>query len=146
MLRQIGLNVTLKNLPFKDWHNIASQPLDRTRTQIVDQGWAADYLDPQDYVTLLLRCGQAYDVGGYCNKTFESLVDRADVEPNIKARVRLYIEAQHVALSQGAFISRVNVLSFELLKPYVHGLVGSAAYPNMMPRDLDWANVSIDRH
>jgi hypothetical protein len=34
----------------------------------------------------------------------------------------------------------------ELLKPYMHGMVGSEAYVDMMPKDINWANVSIGKH
>jgi hypothetical protein len=51
--------------------------------------------------------------------------------------------AQHIALSQGAFISIGNKVAFALIKPYVHGLVGTEAYNWLMPRNFDWSEVSV---
>ena len=62
-----------------------------------------------------------------------SLVDRADVILDRKKRAPLYIQAQHIALSQGAFISLIEDLSSELVKPYVHGLIGSEALNGYYP-------------
>ena len=146
MMSRIGMNVRLKGLSAADWENVIGQPLDKTNTQLVDDGWVQDYPDPQDYCTLLLRSGQHYNSGGWHNATYDRLVDQAEVTFNRKRRAQLYIRAQHIALSQGAVIPWTNFLAFELLKPYVHGMVGTEAYTDMMPKDLDWANVSISKH
>jgi len=74
------------------------------------------------------------------------LVDRADVALNRATRAALYIRAQHLALSQGAFITLSNALSYELIKPYLHGLVTTEAYFYAEAKDLDWAKVTISRH
>jgi ABC-type oligopeptide transport system substrate-binding subunit len=109
-------------------------------------GWAQDYPDPQDYCSLMLRSGSLFNVGGWHNTAYDRLVDRADVLLDPKKRAALYIQAQHLALSQGAFISLTNNLGRVLIKPYVHGLVGSEALGGMVPKDWNWSNVSVSKH
>jgi ABC-type transport system substrate-binding protein len=143
MLAAAGFNVRLKLIPSIDWHTIVTHPLDQSGTQIVLNSWAQDYSDPQDYATLLLRSGQRFNVGEWHKATYDRLVDRADRLLRPGARAKLYRRAQHIALSQGAFISIGNKVAFALIKPYVHGLVGTEAYNWLMPRNFDWSEVSV---
>jgi ABC-type oligopeptide transport system substrate-binding subunit len=146
MLAAAGFTVRLKLIPGSEWHNVVTRPLDQSHTQIVPNGWAQDYSDPQDYMTLLLRSGQRFNVGGWHDVTYDQLVDRADGLMSPRVRARLYIRAQHIALSQGAFIPISYKVAFALIKPYVHGLVGTEAYNWLMPRNFDWSEVSISKH
>ena len=127
---------------------MAGHPLDQTKTQIVLNGWVEDYPDPQDYCTLLLRSGQPYNTGGWSDASYDRLVDRAEFVLDSTKRAQLYMRAQHIALSQGAMISLTNGVGPRLIKPYVHGLTGPAAYflYPLIPRNLDWSNVSISKH
>jgi oligopeptide transport system substrate-binding protein len=146
MLADAGFHITLKLISNTAWHNVVTHPLDQGQTQIVLNEWAQDYSDPQDYLTLLLRSGQQFNAGGWHDATYDRLVDRAAVLSNPKLRAQLYIQAQHIALSQGAFISISHKVGFALIKPYTHGLVGTEAYNWLMPRNFDWADVSISKH
>lgn len=145
MLQSIGMNVRLQPVSGHMWSRIVSASLDQTRSQLVQNGWAQDYPDPQDYCTLLLRSGQPLDIGGWHNATYDRLVDRGETERNRRARAQLYVRAQHIALSQGAWISLSYAVNQALVKPYVHGLIGSEAYDQLVPKDLDWSTVSIGR-
>jgi oligopeptide transport system substrate-binding protein len=146
MMASVGMNVRLKPLPPDVWFTVLSESLDQTNTQIVWNGFQQDYPDPQDYCTVLLRSDQRYNIGGWHNPRYDQLVDRADVEFNRKIRAKLYMQAQHIALSQGAIVSLTNQVTQELIKPYVHGLVGMEAYAQLVPEDYKWANVSLSKH
>ena len=146
MLIAAGMNVKPVPLSFNDWFTVVAHPLDQTKTQIVLSAWTEDYPDPQDYCTLLLHSGQPYDVGGWSNPLYDHLVDRAEVVLDSGKRAQLYIQAQHIALSQGAMISLTNHLAPVLIKPYVHGLTGPGPYTTLIPKNLDWSNVSISKH
>jgi hypothetical protein len=61
-------------------------------------------------------------------------------------RAALYIRAQHLALSQGVFLTIYEALSYELIKPRVHGLVTTEAYAGVVAKDLNWSNVSIGKY
>jgi ABC-type oligopeptide transport system substrate-binding subunit len=146
MLADAGFTIRLKLIPSSDWHTVVTQPLEQSNTQIVLNGWAEDYSDPHDYSTLLLRSGQRFNVGGWDDATYDHLVDRADRLASPRTRAQLYIQAQHIALSQGAFISISYKVASALIKSYVHGLVGTEAYNWLMPRNFDWAEVSVSKH
>jgi ABC-type transport system substrate-binding protein len=146
MLSEAGLNVKLIGLSVQDWTQTVSQSLDATHTQLVLSAWVQDYPDPQDYCTLLLRSGQLYNVGGWRNAAYDRLVDQAEVTLNPTKRAALYIQAQHLALSQGAMVTLDNDLSYWLIKPYVHGLVTTEAYVDAVAKDLNWSKVSISKH
>jgi ABC-type oligopeptide transport system substrate-binding subunit len=146
MLADAGFTIRLKLIPGSEWHTVVTHPLDQSHTQIVLNSWAQDYSDPQDYSFLLLRSGQRFNVGGWHDATYDQLVDRADGLVSPRTRAQLYIQAQHIALSQGAFISISYKVASGLIKPYVHGLVGTEAYNWLMPRNFDWAEVSVSKH
>jgi peptide/nickel transport system substrate-binding protein/oligopeptide transport system substrate-binding protein len=145
-LLQVGLNVKLTSLPPSAIQQTISHSLDTTHTQLVWSFWVQDYPDPQDYCTLLLRSGQPLNVGLWSNRQYDHLVDRAEVEMNPAVRAALYIRAQHLALSQGALITIASGISYELIKPYVHGLVTTEAYVDAVAKALDWTKVSISSH
>jgi len=145
-LRAIGMNVRLVTLTPDEEPTTFSQPLDTTGTQIVLNLWTQDYPDPQDYLFVLLHSGAPANLGAWHNTTYDRLVERADALSNDKERAKLYIGAQHIALSQGAIIMLMQHESLALVKPYVHGLVGTEAYFYLLAKDGDWANVSISRH
>jgi ABC-type oligopeptide transport system substrate-binding subunit len=145
-LAAAGLNVRPTPLSGDDWLKVVSRPLDKTNTQLVTSAWTEDYPDPQDYCTILLHSGQPYNVGGWHNATYDRLVDRAELTLKRNERAQLYIQAQHIALGQGGFISLTNAIRPGLLKPYVHGMVGSEWTEGFLPRDGDWANVTISKH
>lgn len=139
MLRAIGMNAEAKKPSRDAWPQIVSQALDKTNTPIVASGWTQDYPDPQDYCTLILRSGRDNNIGRWNNAQYDRLVDKADRILNRKQR------AQHIALSQGAMISEDYALNLFLIKPYVHGIIGSEAL-GLSPRNNDWANVSVSKH
>jgi ABC-type oligopeptide transport system substrate-binding subunit len=147
MLSAVGIGIKLKPLTHNDWLNIVgATSLQSTHTIITQNDYYEDYPDPQDYCTLLLHSGSAYDIGDYRNKTYDHLVDLAEVTPNKAKRAALYRQAQHIALSDGAWISLQNFVQYNLLKPYVHGLVSSPAYSTLWAKGDNWANVTISKH
>jgi hypothetical protein len=45
-----------------------------------------------------------------------------------------------------AWIPLWNTVGYQLVKPYVHGLYGTVAYGYLVPKNHNWANISIDMH
>jgi ABC-type transport system substrate-binding protein len=84
--------------------------------------WAADYLDPQDYYSILLRTGSIEDHTGYSNPTYDSLCDAADIEQNLAKRLALYRKAAAIAATDVPLIPLYYVKEPELVRPYVHNL------------------------
>ncbi len=84
--------------------------------------WAADYLDPQDYYSTLLRTGSIEDHVVYSNPQFDALCDRADVEQNKTKRMALYRQAARIAADEAPMIPLYYQKDIELVKPYVHNI------------------------
>jgi len=146
MMQQVGFKVKIKAVTANDWLNVVTRPLNATNTQLVRNGWQQDYPDPHDYLSVLLRSDAQYNIGQWKNPEYDRLVDRAAQEPNREKRAKLYRQAQHLALSEGAWIALTNTIGQHLIKPYVHGLVGTPAYGNLVPVNYDWSKVHVDAH
>ncbi|GEM_PF-1719555 len=148
MLGAVGINAKLEPLTFNDWLGVVANPngLDKTgkgKVDITENLWIEDYPDPEDYMYSLLDPTANYDIGYFNNGKYNRLERKANHTFNPGTRARLYQSAENIALSQGAWIAVGNALGFALVKPNVHGLVGSAAYGILVPKGDNWSNVSV---
>jgi len=84
--------------------------------------WAADYLDPQDYYSVLLRTGSAENHVVYSDAKFDALCDAADVSQNPAQRRALYRRAARIAADEVPMIPLYYQQDVELIKPYVSGI------------------------
>jgi oligopeptide transport system substrate-binding protein len=84
--------------------------------------WAADYLDPQDYYSVLLRTGSSENHVVYSNPKYDALCDRADVSQNPAQRNALYRQAARIAADEVPMIPLYYQQDVELIKPYVSGI------------------------
>lgn len=82
-------------------------------------GWIADYIDPQDFLSLLLATGSPYNHVGYSSPRFDALCRRADAERNEATRASLYQQADQIALDDVAILPLVYYRQPVLVKPYV---------------------------
>lgn len=152
MLSAVGMNVKLNPVSGGDWARIGNQDLSRTGTQLFEAAWSPDYADPRDFCTVLLALSpdqHGGNIGEWHDRAYDRLVAQADATGNQARRVPLYVRAQHIALTQGAIVMEDYRLNPTLIKPYVHGLIGSAAWDptsNLVPKQDDWSNVSISKH
>jgi len=84
--------------------------------------WAADYLDPQDFLSVMLRTGAEENDIGYSNPQFDRLCDEADVEPDPAKRLELYRQAEKIAVDDAPWVCIYYQRDIELHKPYVRGI------------------------
>jgi ABC-type transport system substrate-binding protein len=84
--------------------------------------WAADYLDPQNFLSLMLRTGAKENTIGYSNPEFDRLCDMADVEPDPAKRMELYRQAESVAVEDAPWVTIYHKTDVELHKPTVSGI------------------------
>jgi peptide/nickel transport system substrate-binding protein len=66
------------------------------KAQLYLSGWGADVLDPNDFFGTLFRKYEAQF--GFRNQKLFALVDRADREPNLARRARLYEQASRMVM------------------------------------------------
>ncbi|MCW3060635.1 MAG: extracellular solute-binding protein [Capsulimonas sp.] len=97
--------------------------------------WAADYLDPQDYYTVLLTTHGSENHTGYSNPKFDQLCEQADSMPDGPGRVAKYREAARIVADEVPMIPLYYQKDIELVKPYVQniddGLMGHLPYKNL---------------
>jgi peptide/nickel transport system substrate-binding protein len=83
LLTDLGYDVNQRL--FGDFDQLLETVTDpRTRAQIVDNGWAADYPSPESFFEPLLTCDSYrprshtnINLGGFCDKHIDSLITRA---------------------------------------------------------------------
>jgi ABC-type oligopeptide transport system substrate-binding subunit len=97
--------------------------LDRKELPFIHLRWAADYLDAQNFLSVMLRTGAPENVVGYSNPRFDALCDRADREQDEQKRIELYREAERLAVTEDVpWITLYFQRDVELIKPYVKGI------------------------
>jgi len=84
--------------------------------------WSADYLDPQNFLSLMLRTGAIENAIGYSNPEFDRLCDAADAEPDPAKRLQLYSRAERIAVEDAPWVPLYHLRDVELHKPYVKGI------------------------
>lgn len=88
----------------------------------VHMRWSADYLDPQDWYSVLYHTGSEENHLGYSNAKLDSLCDRADVEQDRGRRMALYHQVEQILQTDFPRIPLYYTKDAELIKPYVSGL------------------------
>lgn len=84
--------------------------------------WAADYIDPQDFLSMMLRTGAEENKVGYSNPEFDKLCDQADVEQDATKRAELYQKAEQIAVDDAPWVCLYNLPDIELHKSHVKGI------------------------
>ena len=87
------LGVTVKLRVMSTWGAYA-QLLKDGPFDIARLGWAADYVDPSNFLRDVFRTGN--NSIGFSNSSFDSLVDRAALREDPSERQRFYIRAEQI--------------------------------------------------
>lgn len=136
----LGVSVTLQSLELAAF----SDRLNYT-TLIPDKGlqfyysvWGADYPDPQNFLSQQLYTGAGNNNGHFSDAQFDRLADLADiVSGDYVKRMKLYNEAEQIAVTQGGWLPLFNPTLYVLVRPYVQGL-GLSGQGIIVP---DWSAV-----
>jgi oligopeptide transport system substrate-binding protein len=119
MLRSnLGLNVTLRELEwgkFLEERNRGTMPFYFLR-------WAADYLDPQNFTSVMLHSKAPENTLGYSNPEFDRLCDQGDVEQDPAKRLALYRNAQSIAVEDAPWSPTYFQRDVELWNPRLRGI------------------------
>jgi len=117
--KELGINVELREM---EWGAFLDA-LDRKELPFIHLRWAADYLDAQNFLSVMLRTGAPENVVGYSNPRFDALCDQADRERDEQKRIQLYREAERIAVQEDVpWITLYFQRDVELIKPYVKGI------------------------
>ncbi len=86
------------------------------------QRWSADYLDPQNFLSVLLHSGAPENNANYSNPAYDRLLDEADGTLNPKKRMALYNEAERMVVADAPWVPIYYQRDIELVKPHVTGI------------------------
>lgn len=78
-------------------------------------GWIADNGDPDNFMGNLLSCAGVEGGSNYsrwCDKKFDDLIKAAKVAPTVKARTKIYMDAQKVFKEQAPWVTLAHAKMF----------------------------------
>jgi len=118
----------------------ANNPEDPAAFNFYISVWGADYPDPQNFVSQQLRTGVGNNNGHYSNAEFDKLVDQADVETNQDTRLKMYQQAEQIALTEVGWLPLYYGKANILMRSTVQGLVITPQ--GIIPKE-DWTKVNV---
>jgi ABC-type transport system substrate-binding protein len=124
--KNLGINLQLRPM---EWGQFLKERSDKTMP-LSYLRWAADYLDAQNFLSLLLHSSQLINGQetnpengvGYNNPVFDRLCEQADVERDPQKRIALYQQAEQLMLEDAPWRPLYFQRDVELIKPRVKGL------------------------
>ena len=118
MIKQnLGVDVKVEQVEYATYLD----DLKKKNFQIFEIGWIADYVDPEDFLDLLLHSESSNNYGNYANPEFDKLVVQARTEQDQNKRLQLYQQAEQLAISDAAWIPMWFEKGYLLVKPNVKG-------------------------
>ncbi len=122
----LGVTVTVRQLE----PSVFSYSLSQEKNQLFDDGWIADYPDPQDFLDVLFHTGSSYNTGGYSNPQVDAILDQAAIEQDQSARLKMYQNAEQIIVQDAAVIPLSFEKSYQLVKPNIKGyFLSPLGYP-----------------
>lgn len=114
----LGISVKAQSMEwraFLEKNNAKKQPF-------VHMRWAADYLDPENYLSFLLAGYGPENRFNHNNPEYDKLCAAADVELDEKKRLELYAQAEDMGLNDAVIIPIYYQRDAELINPRVQGI------------------------
>lgn len=91
--------------------------------QMFSLGWIADYSDPENFLDLLFHSQSEYNHMAYSNLQVDALLEQARTESDREIRLGLYQQIEEMLVWDVAWIPLYHGIDYQLVKPYVKGLV-----------------------
>lgn len=117
----LNVKVDVKMLPWHEYYDLLQTGVGN----LYRYGWVADYLDPESFLDLLLHSDNksTTNIGGYSNRRYDRLLERAHLELNPDARLALYREAEALIVEDATIIPLFHAPDYLLIKPDIEGFV-----------------------
>ncbi|MBX3119116.1 MAG: peptide ABC transporter substrate-binding protein [Fimbriimonadaceae bacterium] len=106
---------TMEWRAFLEKNNAKKQPF-------VHMRWAADYLDPENYLSFLLASYGPENRLNHHNPEYDRLCAMADTELNPEKRKQLYAQAEDIGLDDAVIVPIYYQRDAELISPRVKGI------------------------
>jgi oligopeptide transport system substrate-binding protein len=119
MLRaNLGVPVALREL---EWGKFLAER-NRGTMPLYFLRWMADYLDPQNFLSVMLHSSAPENTIGYSNPEFDRLCDTADTTQDRERRLALYRQAEALVVEDGAWVPIYFQRDNELWNPALRGV------------------------
>jgi len=117
--QNLGIKVSTQKM---DWKAYLST-WDHGQIGFFHMRWAADYLDPENFISHMLASYGAENRGIlYSNPQFDAICKQADAEQDKDKRATLYAQAEDMALQDAPWVPIYFQKDTELISPRVQGL------------------------
>lgn len=116
--QNLGVKVTLQA---QEWASYLEQ-LNRKEQAFFHMRWSADYLDPQNFLSLMLTTNGAENKIGYSNPEVDRLCAEADAKLNMDERLPLYAQAEDLILQDAPWVPIYYQRDIVLVSPRVKDL------------------------
>ncbi|MEX2237417.1 MAG: peptide ABC transporter substrate-binding protein [Dehalococcoidia bacterium] len=118
MIREnLGVDIEIEQVEYATF----LQDLNRSRFQMFDTGWVADYPDPQNFIDVLFYSDSAQNDWNYANAEVDALIEEARSEPDLEVRIELYRQAMAIIVEEAPVIPLFHQKNVEVVKPYITG-------------------------
>ncbi len=119
--KNLGVKTQLRSM---EW-GAYLQKRDRGEMQIFHMRWGADYLDPENFLTMLLTTNGPENKSGFSNPEADALCAAADVMADGAERNATYAKAEDLFLQDAFWLPLYFQRDAELISPRVKNLRGS---------------------
>jgi oligopeptide transport system substrate-binding protein len=111
----LGIDVAFKSLEWGHYLDLDN----KNKLPLFHMRWGADYLDAQNFLSTLLASYGPENHTQYSNPQFDALCSQADSSMDPALRLKLYAQAEDIALQDAAFIPIYFQNDAELISPRV---------------------------
>lgn len=139
----LGVNVVVKPVPFQTLVGYIILPAAQDPAPMWEIGWAADYPDPQDWLSLQFITGAGNNSEGFSDKSLDAQMKAADVEQNPAKRMQMYNQVEQAVVDASVWIPFQQSKQYWRARDYVRGF-GYNSFGLMLGHS--WAQVYIAQH
>ncbi|HEX9038253.1 MAG TPA: peptide ABC transporter substrate-binding protein [Ktedonobacterales bacterium] len=128
--------ITITSIDF----NTLLQKTSAHQLQFWQLGWIEDYPDPQDWLSTNLTCASAYNAGFACDSAADTLMNKADANPDQTSRLQQYQQAEQLLVTDVAWLSLDQATTWWETGPKLQGFTVTAG--GLIPRET-WQTMYI---
>jgi oligopeptide transport system substrate-binding protein len=132
----LGANISIEQTDPATFYSQINGP--NVQLQMFDIGWIADYVDPNDFLSVLFHTGSYQNWSGYSNPAVDQLLDQASVEKDQTKRIQLYQQAEQMILNDAPMLPTFYSSDYWVTKPYVQGMF----YPPLIVPRLKYVSLA----
>jgi oligopeptide transport system substrate-binding protein len=136
--KELGISSNIKVQEWKQYLQFLGPP-PNSDVDVYRLGWIYDYPDAFNGLSLW-ECNSGNNNTNWCNKKFDTLIEKAARTPNYSARTKLYQQAEAAITGPSGSMAIMPIYWYVfhgLVKPYVHN------YFENVQGAYDWSIVSM---